>query len=95
MKSELMADVRDYIREPYAWPGGYPKVLYMADGEAMCAECARKNYRQISEATRHHGDRDWAAGIVDIHWEGAPIQCCMWGDCENVIESAYGEVEDD
>ena len=93
MKNLTMADVRDYIREPYAWPGGYPKVLYMADGEAMCAECARKNYRQISSVTRSGAWRDdWFASGVTIHWEGAPLHC---SNCNCSIESAYGEVEDD
>ena len=95
MKNLTMEAVRDYIRQPYAWPGGYPKILIMADGEAMCAECARKNYRLISLATRGHYHDSWAAAGVDIYWEGEPLQCSNWGDCEKVIESAYGEVEDD
>jgi hypothetical protein len=91
-----MTAVRDYIREPYAWPGGYPKVLVMGDMEVMCSECARKNYRLISQATRSGLIHDsWFAACVDINWEGPPMQCCMWGDCTNVIESAYGEPDGD
>jgi hypothetical protein len=96
MKNSTMAAVRDYIRQPYTWPGGYPKVLIMADGEPMCSQCARRDYKLISHATRHGLTQDqWTAIGVDIYWEGPPLQCCNWGDCQNVIESAYGEVSDD
>jgi hypothetical protein len=91
-----MAAVRDYIRQPYAFPGGYPKILIMGDCEVMCSECARKNYRLISQATRSGLIHEsWFAAAVDVYWEGEPLHCCMWGDCEKVIESAYGEITDD
>jgi len=93
MKNLTMEAVRDYIREPYAWPGGYPKVLIMGDGEVLCAKCARENYRVISSITRAFAWSDgWFAVDVEVYWEGEQLHCC---NCTNVIESAYGEVEDD
>lgn len=89
---QLLADVRDYCREPYAWPGGYPKVLIMSDGECLCSKCARSEYRAISAATRA-GLRDgWRAEGVDIHWEG-PAETCA--HCNAEIESAYGDPDAD
>ena len=93
MKNSTMAAVRDYIRQPYAWPGGYPRVLIMADGEPLCSQCARENYKEISFTTRAGArNYDWFACGVYIYWEGEPLHC---SHCEKVIESAYGEITGD
>lgn len=87
MKNLKLVAVRDFIRQPYAWPGGYPKILLLSDGETLCAACARKEYKQISRSTRH-GERDgWQAAGVDIHYEGE-AECCA--HCNAATESAYG-----
>lgn len=89
-RNELMVSIREFIRQPCAFPGGYPKVLIMADGDCLCAACAKSNYRQVSNETRNSLPGGWKAAVVDIHWEGAPLQCAQ---CNVEIESAYGEVE--
>lgn len=91
-RNELLIEVREFIRQPYAWPGGYPKILLMDDGEIICPACARKEYRQISNATRHYLRDGWQAGAVGIHWEGSPLYCAQ---CNAPTESAYGDPEDD
>jgi hypothetical protein len=70
----------------YAWPGGYPMALLMADGEVIDAQAARENYRLIRRET----GKDWTPVDVLIHWEGEPLQCAHSG---REIPSAYGEVE--
>jgi hypothetical protein len=89
----LLRSVRAFIREPYAWPGGYPLILVLADGETLCAKCARAEYRQISNATRHALRSDWRAFDVRVHWEGEPETCahCMVAK----TESAYGTPADE
>jgi hypothetical protein len=90
-RSQVMQSVREFIREPYAFPGGYPKVLIMSDSECLCAKCAKANYRLISKATRHNDRRDeWHAEGVDLHLEGPPAFCAH---CNAETESAYGEPE--
>lgn len=91
MRNVTMANVREFIRAPYA-QGGYPKVLVMSDGEFMCVECAKDNYRLVSEATRN-GERytGWAAAGIDVYWEGPIAFCC---NCGKDIVSAYGDPED-
>jgi len=88
---QLLRDVREFARRPYAWLGGYPKILIMNDGECLCAKCARTEYRLISDATRHQLRDGWQAAALMIHWEGAPIICAH---CNAEIESAYGECEE-
>jgi hypothetical protein len=81
--------VKDIIRAPHAWPGGYNKVLVMTDGESMCAQCVKENYRLILQATREQDRRSgWGAVGADIHWEGAPLQCA---NCNQDMPSEYGD----
>ena len=79
--------LKQFIRSNgYAWPGGYPCALLMADGECIDAQSARENYRLIRRRT----DTDWTPVAVFIHWEGEPLICAHSG---RLIDSAYGEVE--
>jgi len=80
MKTEL----QNFIRSGgFAWPGGYPCALLMADGEVIDARAARRNYRRIRRAEA----RDWTPVEVFIHWEGEPLICAESG---RAIDSAYG-----
>ena len=92
MKNDKIVTLQDFIREPYVFPGGYAKVLVMADGEPMCHQCAKDNYRQISDSTRHnYGPSDgWAVWGSEIYWEGPDVQCC---NCNAPIKSEYGDPE--
>ena len=49
--SKILAKVKQAIRSPYAWPGGYPLYVVLADGEALSVESAEKNWRLICHAT--------------------------------------------
>lgn len=81
--------IKSIIREPYAWPGGYAKLLVMHDGEFLCADCTKENYRLILRATK---DRDrysgWQAIGTDIYWEGSPTYCAH---CNKELLSEYGD----
>jgi hypothetical protein len=68
----------------FAWPGGYPCALLMADGGVIDAQSARENYRIIRRET----GRDWKPVQVFIHWEGDSLFCAHSG---REIPSAYGE----
>lgn len=88
----VLRDVRSFIREPYAWPGGYPKILLLRDGELLCAKCAGKNYRLIAEAARHPGSNAcWEPVGLDLFMEGPSANC---SNCGDEIESAYGDPEE-
>jgi hypothetical protein len=80
MKTEL----QNFIRSGgFAWPGGYPCALLMADGEVIDALSARRNYRRIRRG-------DWTPVEVFVHWEGEPLICAESG---RSIKSAYGGEE--
>ena len=73
-------EVREAIRDKYAWPGGYPLYIVMEDGEALCVECGKKEYRLLAEG--------WRPEAPDINWEDPDLYCCH---CHERIESAYVE----
>mgnify|MGYP000008091157 CR=1 FL=1 len=78
-------DLKNFIRSGgFAWPGGYPMALLMADGAVIDAQAARENYRLIRRET----GRDWQAMEAFIHWEGEPLICAHSG---RAIPSAYGD----
>jgi len=90
MKTTELQKVKDAIRNPFAWPGGYPIYIVMADGELMCPDCARANYRLIVADTARHCRGSWQATGSMILWEGTET-CCH---CGKVLESAYGDREE-
>jgi len=85
-----MHPLKDALRSPFAWPGGYEKAIYLADGERICQACAIKNFRQIIKATRDNPADDWAFLTVDIYWEGPPQTCI---ECSRRLPSEYGDPE--
>ena len=92
MKNPALQAVQDFIRKPYTFPGGYPLILIMQDGGTLCRDCARTEYRLISDSTRKSCRDGWQAEAVDIHWEGPPVSC---DHCGSITESAYGDPETD
>ncbi len=81
-------EFKNFVREPYAWPGGYPKYALMNDGGCLCHKCAKDNAKLVIRSTRD-GERDgWNCAGVDINWEDNALYC---DHCGELIESAYGE----
>jgi hypothetical protein len=86
--TRILRDVKSAIREPYAWPGGYPLYVLMNDGEALSIEAAKENWRSICWSTLHKSRDGWDAAGVDINWEDTNLVCAHTG---KPIESAYGD----
>ncbi len=91
MRNETLQQVKEAIRRPYAWPGGYPVYTILADGEMLCAACARAEFRQIARSTRDNLRDGWRAAGAAIHWEG-PDEYCM--HCNKALQSAYGDPDE-
>lgn len=78
-----LAELRE--NGPFAWPGGYPLIAVMDDGEALCIGCIKREVKHVHEG----GDADgWRYEGADIYWEGPPLVCAH---CYAEIESAYGD----
>ncbi len=79
------------LEYPYwAWPGGYPIYYLTADGGILCPDCA--NGKNGSEASDKNEDDQWRLVACDIHYEGEALPC---DHCNAVIESAYGDPDED
>ena len=81
---------KNFVRNKYAWPGGYPMLAVMHDGGVLCHKCAKENAKQVINST-HYGDGSgWELGGVDVNWECDVTHC---DNCGERIPSAYGEDE--
>lgn len=47
------------VRQPYAWPGGYERLIATEDGGLLCSECCRKEARRIMSDIRDGYDTGW------------------------------------
>jgi hypothetical protein len=91
IKAKRLAMVKSLIREPYAWPGGYPQYLITSDGGALSHQACKDNWREIvSSVLTRHTDSGWYPVCVDVNWEDNDLYCEHTGER---IESAYGESE--
>jgi hypothetical protein len=90
--ARILKDVKHAARHKYAWPGGYPLLLVMSEGEVLCTDCARSEFRAIASATISRSRDGWRCEGVQIHWEGPPHSCAH---CNAQIESAYGDPDAD
>lgn len=90
MTIQTSADLARALRAgPYAWPGGYPLLFVMTDGECLCPKCARDNRALLRVALRDNDRRSgWHPAGLAIHWEGLPEICAH---CGTEIPSAYGD----
>ena len=86
--------LKDWIAEDgkltvYAWPGGYPVLYLMSDGESLCPACAQMAQ---DEGLGGADDPQWDIRDGYIHWEGAPETCAH---CNVAMESAYGDPDEE
>jgi cell wall-associated NlpC family hydrolase len=86
---DVLQTVKSVIREPYAWPGGYPLYTVMSDGGCLCPACCKTAFRLIVSAElRRDNTGGWRAAGVEVNWEDAALSC---DGCGNFIPSAYSE----
>lgn len=85
----LIREVKDAVKRKYAWPGGYPLFLVMHDGECLCMDCGRSEFKLIARAIKDHENNGWRAEGVMVNWEDYLI-CC---NCNEEIEAAYEVVK--
>ena len=85
MNKESANLAKQIIRNPWAWPGGYPMFAITDDGAALCHKCCKSEFRNI--ATSYPGD-GWTIAALDINYEDNMLFC---DNCNDLIESACGD----
>jgi hypothetical protein len=86
-KHEAIETVKAFLRHG----SNYPWHAVSRDGETLCPQCVRENFRLIAHATKYDAfDRSWAIIGAENFYEGA-AECCA--NCNALQESAYGDPE--
>lgn len=85
--AQIVEEVRDFIDNPYTFPGGYRKLLVMYDGEFLCHACTKENDKLIYWSTLNHDRSGWDAAGVEVYWEG-PAELCA--HCGEELAAEYG-----
>ena len=83
---KVSSQIKQAIRDKYAWPGGYPLFLITSDGAALCVDCGKKEYRNIAWAIHHKVSDGWKVEAAEVNWEDNELYCCH---CSKQIEAAY------
>jgi hypothetical protein len=78
--------VKEFVRHPFAWPGGYSLFLVMSDGAALCHKCTKKEFRNILDACKRNDNSGWRADSVAINYEDDDSYCCH---CSEKIDPEY------
>jgi hypothetical protein len=91
MSLEKVEQIKELVKSPYAWPGGYPLYAVMGDGGCLCKDCVKNNDSLIIENTLNPCAVDWQFVVAYINWE-SHIICDHCGDS---IESAYDVEEEE
>ena len=89
-ETQTLRQVKTFIRQPYAWPGGYPLFLVLQDDAALCHDCTADNFRHIAQDVFDNVNTGWRPYRPEVNYEDADLYC---DHCGERIESAYGETE--
>lgn len=94
LRSEILRlkSAKQFARAPYSFPGGYPKALITADGDCLCADCTRANYKLICAESFENSNCGFRVSGVDVNYENPDLYC---GNCSTRIPSAYAESDID
>ena len=78
--------VKDIVREPFVWPGGYEKFAVTSDGACICRTCCRDNFKLILHSTMFECADGWQVDAVDATCNvDGPLNCDHCGN--DVVDS--------
>jgi hypothetical protein len=70
MEIRTVSDLRRAFRNgPYAWPGGYPCLFVMSDGDVLSFRSAKQERRRLLEALRDRDNSGWRPVAFAIDYE--------------------------
>jgi hypothetical protein len=86
----ILTETKNAIRNPYAWPGGYPLSIVCNDGALLCPTCAKDNWRSICHDTLKKWKTGWDVAGVQIMWEGGNF-CDQCHTCLDAYQEETAE----
>jgi hypothetical protein len=81
MEEYTVKQLKEHIRQPYAWPGGYEIIFIASDGETLCHNCARENFKEIIWSMKNRVNDGWRVVGIGIlgntieSTEESPLYC--------------------
>lgn len=76
---KTVAQLKASLRVPYAWPGGYEIALLLTDGELLCNDCAKREFRSLVWDIKNKCNTGWrpdgAVCMVDIDGSSPCCHC--------------------
>lgn len=96
-KKVTVKDVKEFIRHPYAWPGGYEIVAVTEDGAILCHDCARENFASIVDDMKSGFNTGWK--VAGFMYEAVSPDCVpddmrdeLISHCDN-CDKEFGEFD--
>ena len=72
--------VKDMVRAPYAWPGGYEKIAITNDCAVLCGDCVKDEIKTILRSTLTNAKDGWGIEGIDVNWEDQDLYCDHCGE---------------
>lgn len=66
--------LKPLLRQKYVWPGGYEIFLITDDGESLCVDCVKKNFREVVWSMKNKVNDGWR--ILAYQVEAVSPECC-------------------
>ena len=70
------AILKNLVRQPYAWPGGYEKFVITKDGGSICHKCCAAEFKGMLHSTLHSMADGWECEMI---WDAGnidgPLHC--------------------
>ena len=73
---ETMKQVKETIRKPYTFPGGYEKFAVCKDGGVLCVECLKSEYYNVCRSTLFGYGDGWEVSGIDAECNLAGSMTC-------------------
>lgn len=58
-KNLTTKQIKELVRQPYAWPGGYEVIFITNDGACLCHDCVRKEWQYVCWSVRNQVNDGW------------------------------------
>lgn len=81
MKNLTTKQIKELVRHPYAWPGGYEVIFITEDGATLCHNCVHKEWQCVCDSVTHKINDGWmVVGFATLgnnieSTEESPLYC--------------------
>lgn len=90
-KREKINKLKEFVRKPNVFPGGYTQVMIAHDGAPICHKCVKEELKNILHSTKGEYKDQWEFVDTFINWEDESLYC---SHCYKQIPSEYGDDKD-